>query len=97
MSGTKYGGQCYCSDPQELSDTTTLTSDPRPDAPALQNAVRAFFADHNARFAGLEYGGQCYCAVALPSEVPFPESTCDMPCRLQPGETCGGTWALPAY
>jgi hypothetical protein len=47
------------------------------------------------RIAGTEYAKQCFCGNALPSEVAA--SGCDMPCRGNAKEACGGRERLSVY
>lgn len=51
-------------------------------------------------YAGLEYGEQCYCSNTLPqasAPVAGLLGQCNMPCKGNATQFCGGNWALSTY
>lgn len=49
-------------------------------------------------FAGTEFGGECWCGVVLGNNTyPTPDSDCNIPCKGNAGETCGGPARLSLY
>lgn len=52
----------------------------------------------NYAFAGLEYAGECYCGnAAPPAAQKAAESTCNMPCKGNTAQMCGGSSRLSVY
>jgi hypothetical protein len=49
-------------------------------------------------WAGVEYARECYCATALPAGTTIvPQSNCNMLCRGNNKEFCGGSLTLNVY
>ncbi|KAH7360449.1 WSC domain-containing protein [Rhexocercosporidium sp. MPI-PUGE-AT-0058] len=49
-------------------------------------------------FSGLEFASECYCGVVLGNgTLPVDSSKCDMPCKGDATETCGGRKTLDLY
>jgi hypothetical protein len=60
----------------------------------------AFCAENmpNGVYAGVEYSHECYCAATLPAgAVAEPDSDCNMLCRGNDKEYCGGSSLLNIY
>jgi len=47
-------------------------------------------------FAGVEYGEQCYCGSKLPASIKYAD-ICQLPCKGNAKETCGGFWAMEVF
>lgn len=49
-------------------------------------------------YAGLEYGRECWCAAALNAQAKkLDDKECNIQCKGNKGEICGGTLMLTAY
>ena len=49
-------------------------------------------------YAGLEYGRECWCAAALNAQAKkLDDKDCNIQCKGNTGEICGGTLMLTAY
>ncbi|KAL2074513.1 hypothetical protein VTL71DRAFT_8291 [Oculimacula yallundae] len=49
-------------------------------------------------FSGVEYGQECYCGVVLGNgTLPVDDSKCNLPCKGDATETCGGRSTLDLY
>ncbi|KAF7912961.1 uncharacterized protein EAF01_001982 [Botrytis porri] len=58
----------------------------------------AFCKSNGYAYAGIEYTRECYCAQylsALASKVD--DSKCDLPCKGNTSQICGGSWTLSVY
>ncbi|KAK6075662.1 WSC domain-containing protein [Seiridium cupressi] len=52
----------------------------------------------NYAFIGLEYSGECYCGnTPPPKSQAAAESSCNMPCKGNPSEICGGSSRVSVY
>lgn len=57
---------------------------------------------HGWPSAGLEYGGECYCGVLAQDARRADQGSCDMPCKGDQTQLCGGSarlsvWDIPPY
>lgn len=49
-------------------------------------------------YAGLEYGRECWCAASLNAEAKkLDDKECNLQCKGNKGEICGGSLMLTAY
>ncbi|KAK0623353.1 hypothetical protein B0T14DRAFT_392225, partial [Immersiella caudata] len=47
--------------------------------------------------AGTQYGGECFCGNSLSTIEKLDDSKCDMSCKGDETQTCGGSWALSLF
>ncbi len=48
-------------------------------------------------YAGAQYGSQCFCGNSYGRYGQLPAGRCNVPCKGNPGEKCGGSWANNVY
>jgi hypothetical protein len=61
----------------------------------VESCIAAAVAQ-NLAYAGVQYGGVCFGGNALGYTL-VADSDCNMPCKANSGETCGGTWRNSIY
>ncbi|THV51886.1 hypothetical protein BGAL_0095g00010 [Botrytis galanthina] len=58
----------------------------------------AFCKSNGYAYAGIEYTRECYCAQYLSALAPkVDDAKCDLPCRGNASQICGGSWTLSVY
>ncbi|WWD17948.1 hypothetical protein CI109_102393 [Kwoniella shandongensis] len=53
--------------------------------------------DKGFAYAGVEFGKECYCGAALPTDVKYSQTACNMKCAGDASETCGGSYAIELF
>lgn len=84
---------CYIESPGRIltgksssNDTMTIES------------CQSFCLQNNFRLAGVEYGRECYCGSRLVQGASFTtQSTCNMKCKGNAQQTCGGTSRVSVF
>ncbi|KAH6849794.1 hypothetical protein B0I37DRAFT_97008 [Chaetomium sp. MPI-CAGE-AT-0009] len=92
IAGFKYVG-CY-------KDTTerALRGEVLPKiGDASNTACVDYCASKGFAIAGTEYGGECFCGNTLTATEKLDDAKCDMACKGNDNQTCGGDWALTVY
>ncbi|KAI1853724.1 hypothetical protein JX266_001708 [Neoarthrinium moseri] len=58
----------------------------------------AYCQAKNYAFAGMEYAGECYCGnIPPPKTLAADEKSCNMPCKGNPSQTCGGSSRISVW
>ncbi|KAG4027391.1 hypothetical protein MFRU_030g00270 [Monilinia fructicola] len=58
----------------------------------------AFCKSNGYAYAGIEYTRECYCAQYLSAlAAKVADSNCDLPCKGNSSQICGGSWTLSVY
>lgn len=66
-------------------------------APMTTSACASYCAAAGYSIAGTEYGTQCFCGNQLIGSQKIDESVCNMPCKGDSSDMCGGASALSVY
>ena len=49
-------------------------------------------------YAGVQFGSQCFCGNEIPAlKAVRPESECNMKCKGDLAQKCGGRWRMNVY
>lgn len=92
IAGYQYFG-CY-----KDSANRVLNGKILPKIGAVSNtACVEYCASNGFAIAGTEYAGECFCGNSLGGAEKLDESKCDMQCKGDDSQTCGGDWALTVY
>ncbi len=81
---------CYTDDAKRALPTLLLSSG------ATVEACIAAAKAANLPYAGVQYGGECFGGNTLGYTL-VANSDCNMPCRANRGEICGGSWRNSVY
>lgn len=93
-NGTAVYNGCYI----DSSGQRLLNKDSYANSSVTVDQCVAYCQSNNYAFAGLEYAGECYCGNTAPASAQAaPESSCNMPCKGNTAQMCGGSSRLSVY